>query len=696
MDGYISFINPNFLELWGFTTPDEILGKYFYDLWMAEEYRETIRRDLSGEKQYWMGDVQARKKDGSLFDVQVFIGKILDNEGNILGFTQTSVDISERKQVKEALEKRILALTRPLSDPQNIVFEELFNLDDIQKLQDEFANATGVASIITYPDGRPITSPSNFCYLCEKVIRKTEKGLRNCFRSDAALGQFHPEGPIVQPCLSGGLWDAGTSITVGGKHIASWLVGQVRDGTQNVEKIKEYARKIGADEEEAASAFFEVPGMSREKFNQVAQLVYTLGQQLSNIAYQNVQQARFITESKKNEEDLRQLRNYLSNIINSMPSTLVGVDKIGRITQWNSGAVREMGISPEDAVGQRIEDVFPRLASEMDRVREAMRTHQVLSELKKVRQDEGETCYEDITIYPLVSNAVEGAVIRIDDVTERVRIEEMMVQSEKMLSVGGLAAGMAHEINNPLAGMIQTANVLLNRLDSKQNIPANLRVADELGINMEDIHAFMEKRDIPRMLTAIQDSGKRVADIVQNMLSFARKSEAMISNYFMDDVLDKTIELAETDYNLKKHYDFRKISIIREYEENLPGIPCEAAKIQQVLLNILRNGAEAMQEADSKEPHFIIRTMCEKEQKFVRIEIEDNGPGMDEKIRKRVFEPFFTTKPPGVGTGLGLSVSYFIIVENHHGEMFVESHPGEGTKFVIRLPQERTLLHEGI
>ncbi len=118
----------------------------------------------------------------------------------------------------------------------------------------------------------------------------------------------------------------------------------------------------------------------------------------------------------------------------------------------------------------------------------------------------------------------------------------------------------------------------------------------------------------------------------------------------------------------------------------MPPAPCEGAKIQQVLLNILRNGAQAMQEAGTESPLFIVRTRLEKSRKMVRLEIEDNGPGMDEATRKRVFEPFYTTKPTGEGTGLGLSVSYFIITENHHGEMNVESNPGSGAKFIIRLP----------
>nr|WP_320194326.1 histidine kinase dimerization/phospho-acceptor domain-containing protein [uncultured Desulfobacter sp.] len=163
-----------------------------------------------------------------------------------------------------------------------------------------------------------------------------------------------------------------------------------------------------------------------------------------------------------------------------------------------------------------------------------------------------------------------------------------MIQSEKILSVGGLAAGMAHEINNPLAGMMQSANVVKNRLEDIA-MPANLRVAKKLGISMEDIRAFMEKREIFRMLDAIHESGSRAAEIVSNMLSFARKSDASISSHYPDQLMDESLELAATDYDLKKQYDFKSIEIIKAYVENLPMLLCEGAKIQQVLLNILRN-----------------------------------------------------------------------------------------------------------
>ncbi len=290
------------------------------------------------------------------------------------------------------------------------------------------------------------------------------------------------------------------------------------------------------------------------------------------------------------------------------------------------------------------------------------------------------------TVYPLIGNGVQGAVIRVDDITSQVRPEEMMVQSEKMMSVGGLAAGMAHEINNPLGGIMHNAQLVFQRL-TDQEMPANLRAAQEAGITMASMGIFLEKRRIYDMLRDIRESGERAADIVQNMLSFARKENDISSQHSMRNILDTCLELCSVDYDLKKQYDFRRINILKEYEEDLPRVPCDAGKIQQVLMNILRNGAEAMHESTG-EPRFILRLYYEKKTNLVRIEINDNGLGMSEDVRRRVFEPFFTTKPTGKGTGLGLSVSYFIVTDNHHGELFVHSEPGKGTTFTVGLPVE--------
>jgi PAS domain S-box-containing protein len=393
-------------------------------------------------------------------------------------------------------------------------------------------------------------------------------------------------------------------------------------------------------------------------------------------------------------KELLTLRNLLSNIINSMPSILVGVDAEGCVTQWNRETERITEIPAPQAQGQPFETIFPSLGSEMDRIVEAIGN-------RKLRHDERIPCtianearFADVTVYPLSTDGADGAVIRVDDVTDRVRIEEMMVQSEKMMSVGGLAAGMAHEINNPLAGILQNLQVMRNRIT--HSTERNLNAAKEAGTSLEVIQAYMHDRGLVRMMDSVTEAGRRAAKIVDNMLSFSRKDEAHFAPNDLGEILERSLELASNDYDLKKRFDFRHIEIKRKYDDTLEPIPCEASQIQQVILNLLTNSAQAMAKHvdDSKTPKITLR--LKREADMALIEVEDNGPGMDAETRKRAFEPFFTTKEVGHGTGLGLSVSYFIVTENHGGTMRVRSVPGRGTCFSIRIPFEHRQVMWGL
>jgi PAS domain S-box-containing protein len=393
-----------------------------------------------------------------------------------------------------------------------------------------------------------------------------------------------------------------------------------------------------------------------------------------------------IRERKASDKKLQHMQSYLSNIIDSMPSILIAVDNDGYITQWNNTAAKKTNISSKKAYGKYIATVLPFLEPRREVIEKSIHSKEV-NQIPRIERKVGsEIIFEEIIVYPLTAEGMEGAVIRIDDVSEKVRMEEMMIQSEKMLSIGGLAAGMAHEINNPLAGMLQTANVMSKRLGSRIDMIANVKAAEEVGIPVESIRSFMEKRGILRMINSINESGNRVAQIVHNMLSFARKSEGRLSSHQMTNIIDKSIMLASNDFDIQKNHDFKNISILKEYEDGLPDIICDESKIQQVILNILQNGAQAMDEAETENPQFTVRLKMDKGNTKVCMSFEDNGPGMKENVRKKVFDPFFTTKPPGSGTGLGLSVAYYIVTVNHDGEMHVESEPGKGTTFIIFLP----------
>jgi PAS domain S-box-containing protein len=397
-----------------------------------------------------------------------------------------------------------------------------------------------------------------------------------------------------------------------------------------------------------------------------------------------------ITERIRVDQELQRVRAYLKNIIDSMPSVLVGVDEEGIITEWNQHAVHTTSVLPEQAIGRPFSTLFPELESQLDKMRKAVHTHTPLHTERLITEKDGETRYADVMVYPLLANDTSGAVIRIDDITSRVRIEQMMVQTEKMMSVGGLAAGMAHEINNPLSGVLQSSQNIQRRISAE--LEANRRLAESLGIDLQLVYRYLEERGILEFIESIRQAASRASRIVADMLAFSRSSTAEFQPVRIEEILETVIRLASSDYDLKKKYDFKQAEIVREFDPDLGPVICDRTEIEQVLLNLVKNAAQAMALGGCPAPHRItLRTRREGD--FARIEVEDNGPGMEEDIRRRVFEPFFTTKTVGVGTGLGLSVSYFIITEQHNGTIEVTSTPGEGSCFVVRLPLRGSQQH---
>jgi PAS domain S-box-containing protein len=383
------------------------------------------------------------------------------------------------------------------------------------------------------------------------------------------------------------------------------------------------------------------------------------------------------------EHEAMLTRLYLKNVVDLMPTILIGTDRDGVVNLWNEHAVKITGVTPEEAHNRLLSEILPPLTPEQSMVRTALIEGQTLSETRVRRNISDEDRYWDIRIYPLSLQDLDSAIIYIDDVSDQIQMEKVMIQTEKMVSVGGLAAGMAHEINNPIGAILQSTQVLSNRLFSA--IPANIQAAEECDIPLAKIGAYMEARSIPSMLDVILKSGYRVADIIKDISSFSRNvddSSAAKSDVDIHELLAQALNFAKKDH---VHYDFNNIEVQEEYGE-IPLVHCSKTQIQQVLLNLIKNGAEAMAtwEQMPAAPKFIIRTSRIKDS--VRIEIEDNGPGISEEIQKRIFEPFYTTKTHNIGTGLGLSISYFIISQNHNGAIDLVSSPGNGARFIIDLP----------
>ncbi|TQV73676.1 PAS domain S-box protein [Aliikangiella marina] len=386
------------------------------------------------------------------------------------------------------------------------------------------------------------------------------------------------------------------------------------------------------------------------------------------------------------------MQNYLEKLIDSMPSGIIAVDEKYRVMQWNIEAEKMTNIEAKMAIGEKLSKLFPALDLEIQNAaaKQDLLGQNLNFRFKTKIHHQRRTL--DVMIYPIFTLREEeqGVVIRIDDITDQLKIDETLVQTEKMLSLGGLAAGMAHEINNPLGAIMQSTQNIKRRLSSE--LPRNLQVADQTGVEFNSLAAYLDKQRINEFLDGILTSGERAAHIVGDMLSFARPANQASSEISIQDALDTAVRLSAKDYNQKKKFDFRKIEIRKTFSPDIGRVSAQKNQLEQVFLNLLINAAQALASVEREGFFPLIELIVRREGQRACIEVIDNGPGMDEQTRKRVFEPFFTTKDEKTGTGLGLSVSYFIICEQLGGQMTVESQLGKGCRFTILLP----LLHESI
>ena len=416
-----------------------------------------------------------------------------------------------------------------------------------------------------------------------------------------------------------------------------------------------------------------------------SQLAFTQAQSLTEETRLSNRKLELEVQARsKMEKKLTSFQNYLNSIIDSMPSALIALDEQLYVSQWNQEASALSGTALEEAVNQPVFLAFPLLKPYLSKLKRTAEQHRVekIERVTWIRDEEPH--HYALTFYPLIGSIGRGVVIRIDDITQRLGLEDVMVQTEKMRSVGGLAAGMAHEINNPLGAILHNVQNIRRRLSP--DLPRNKEQAEQAGVSLAAIDKYLLAREIPMLLDGIQQAGTRAARIVTHMLSFSRLSNRQLAPCELPALLDQAVEIASNNFDLADSFDFKSLQIERQFASDLGPVPGIANELEQVLLNLLKNSAQAIHlRSDSSQPgKIILRTRLQPP--WAEIQVEDNGVGMPETVCKRIFEPFFTTKEIGQGTGLGLSVSYFIITNNHKGQMKVQSRPGQGTCFTLRLP----------
>jgi PAS domain S-box-containing protein len=352
--------------------------------------------------------------------------------------------------------------------------------------------------------------------------------------------------------------------------------------------------------------------------------------------------------------EIARLKDFSENIVESLNVGVLAVDLGGMVESWNTRMEQLFGVKRQDAVGHQLRALLPEeLAAEIAARRDE---EQITGIYKQRLHHQGKFLTLNVSITPLVSKSGEriGRLLLFDDVTQRERMEEQMTQTEKLTSLGLLAAGVAHEVNTPLAVISNYIQMLAKQMPDD-----------------DPRHAIIDK---------IVKQTFRASEIVNNLLNFSRTGAADLADIDVNRVVEETLSLVA--HPLKTS----QIHIVKQLGESLPPVRGSANKLQQVFLNLFLNARDAMPAGGMLE----IRTAAHNGS--VEVEVADTGAGIPREHIHRIFDPFFTTKSNGRGTGLGLSVSYGIIKE-HAGKIDVRSTPGKGTSFHVEFPALRKAVH---
>ncbi len=365
-----------------------------------------------------------------------------------------------------------------------------------------------------------------------------------------------------------------------------------------------------------------------------------------------VENALLYQEQEKRTEELALLKEFNESIVESVNVGLLAVDEMGKITRCNSTFEEMIGFKREESIGRSIEDVFDRsFAANLENILGKSRWHltEVRNAYKLYTTDAGgKPLILNVSVAPLrsVSHGQTGAIVVLENVTSRVKLEETLQQSEKLSSIGLLAAGVAHEVNTPLTGVSSYTQMLLGMIPET-----------------DPKHALLRK---------VQKQTERASNIAGNLLNFSRAgSSTDFAEVDINKLLDDTLQLLEP--QMRKS----NIEIIKNYAETPPKINGNAGKLQQVFTNLIINARDSIIGGGT------ITLSTETNDEEVLIKVSDTGSGIEPENLSKIYDPFFTTKGVGSGTGLGLAVSYGIVQE-HAGNIEVQSEPNVGTTFNLR------------
>ena len=390
-----------------------------------------------------------------------------------------------------------------------------------------------------------------------------------------------------------------------------------------------------------------------------------------------------IDEHLETTTRLRLSESYITSILRSMPLMLIGLNKEGEITQWNTRAEEISGLPENTVLGKNLWEAYPTMTVTPAQIKKAQDEDKTLT----IKYSQRGQFHFDITIYPLHDQRETGVVILVDDVTQRVQSENMLIQRDKMSSMGEMAAIMAHDINIPLQAILKDVQTVRQDLTEEH--------IDPIGLN--------------ELLEDALIRGRQAATVIQNLVAFSDSGaeEKQFAN--ITQVMDHSVELAEDVLSVTRGLRFKDVTVNKTYADDLPELNCHVPELQQVFLSLFRYACHALGKVEDPGHTPTINIEISEFYEALWVRVQHNGLGISIEDQQYIFEPFFAnentslagrdTASNGVpnnrdkghyGAADRLSFAHFIVTEQHQGQIAVTSDIEIGTTFHIQLPLKST------
>lgn len=547
---------------------------------------------------------------------------------------------------------------------------DIIQLKNIQLIQDAFARATDVSSVIVDLDGNLLTSPSNFTEIC-KLIRQTEKGMKRCSISDK--NRRNKSRDISYQCLSCGFTNSSVPIFIGNVQVADWLIGQCNSRGVDREFIEKYAGEIGVDVDQMLAAFDKMPVLPIEEFEKISELLNTITQEFSQMNIYNELLQQEIAAKKIIATRLEISEKSLEEFYNSVVEGICIINEKDTIIFANPALADIYGASSlENIIGKNVLRFFEAGQFEMlnKQKKNCLAGKASKCELK-LKNFHGQDINLLLSSNPRFDdkNKYIGTFVSVFDITEQKRLQKYISKAQRLESAGKIAAQVAHDFNNLLGPLVAYPEII------QKHLPKDSPARD--------------------LLQDIEKAATLMAEINQQLLTLGRRGHYNLEVININEIILQSLE------NIKNNID--NIDVELDLASGIMNIKGGGSQLIRVITNLLNNALDAMNNSGhlsiksenyyADHQNYIDYQIPQGE--YIKLSITDNGCGIDPNSLPFIFDPFFTTKKSDIkrGSGLGLSVVHSV-VQDHHGYISIDSRLGEGTSVYLYFTLVREALQE--